>query len=1131
MALRPTSGLMPQYAKTASGASSAAYWLKFYAPGTSNDKLMYTDDSGLVSLAKCKMNTRGEPISNVMDDSSTFIPYVDGDYEAYLFFSEDDADLDNTARSLYLGKNIDPVPDSVSDLTDYQFDTISALKGAATSIKSAFVLDVYDGGYFVFNSSDLSRLVDIDPREGVYVPPSASPSGSAGAWVRQYSGAVFAQWFGARPLLDCANEIQYALEFCKAHGDQLLEVFTDKKIKPYINGDFQVEADNLIFDVGPIYCGRNFRAIGAGQSGELDVTATLGADAPDGSTEITLSDIADVANYPVGSRFVIRGYRNPDTGKPARGYKQDYFVIAHNGAALVLNEPIETNTADGFLIDYNNTEYEANFGEPNVSRLYLMQSILLTADAAPGDISVSVDTSNTTVLNALEVGDTVVVLDTVNPQDFSAYYRSANAYLHEEVNRIAGIDRTAGVITFERPLSTGMEIASYASVTKMNSLKNASIRNMTCTWVGENLVYSNGIEIVNGENCSINECTASGSNGYSWHRHAMRLSSCIDSSIKNFRIDTANYSGGGEGYGAVSYGSSRCSITNGKINKSRHAVLLNRSSDHIHVKDVVSTDCYVADFDSHGGNTNNNIYEDCEAYFGESPGGAQEFGISNIVDNLDGTATVTLSSLVFTEVSSLLQSCRINGSASDIPIYGVISSSNVVTLYFGRDHKFEVGDTINVTGQPTAAYNITGATVSAASATALSYTATALSQPEREWQYSRFAKAVNPNKDIDGIYPITATTTSPLTATITIASIPSGLTFSDMWFSTLIGYDKAGYRAGNPTHFYGDRNTKYIRCKAVGYESDSTDDLVENTHYACNVDAGCYGIEFIDFESINCQHAIGNRQNTKAFEITKAATFVSFGSGQAVFNIDNSDNSIRVDQGISFNGTGSFTATDFYRVVAETATQVTIETDVDPTSASITQTAATQPYRYMPIQNVKFDGKIIRTYPELDSEPCVDLGINQEAIVSDVFFGAHFSNVNNYPEFTNIAGVSIKGMSFEFNAVSVNEVPNLTAEYYPKSLAGSWSLNTLNYSLQIQSCSGVIITQNDFAKAPRGIAIQDSPASLIVANRFAGIEDGKVLRDLGGNNVSFFQDNFLYGASAEYVDEGTTPSFSLQTIP
>lgn len=51
-------------------------------------------------------------------------------------------------------------------------------------------------GLFVFDAGNLSAMVTADTRKGIYVAPAAAPTGTSGAWVRRFDGAVQLAWFG-----------------------------------------------------------------------------------------------------------------------------------------------------------------------------------------------------------------------------------------------------------------------------------------------------------------------------------------------------------------------------------------------------------------------------------------------------------------------------------------------------------------------------------------------------------------------------------------------------------------------------------------------------------------------------------------------------------------------------------------------------------------------------------------------------------------------------------------------------------------------------------------------------------------------------------------------------------------------
>jgi len=118
----------------------------------------------------------------------------------------------------------------VSDL-----EALRALSpGASVAIDRAFVScrssagDGYDGT-FIWVSGDQSANVSADPLRGVWVPPSAQPTGASGAWRRLYDFRLRVEWFGARPysesawkaasgaVIDSSSAFQAALNFA-GHG-------------------------------------------------------------------------------------------------------------------------------------------------------------------------------------------------------------------------------------------------------------------------------------------------------------------------------------------------------------------------------------------------------------------------------------------------------------------------------------------------------------------------------------------------------------------------------------------------------------------------------------------------------------------------------------------------------------------------------------------------------------------------------------------------------------------------------------------------------------------------------------------------------------------------------------------------
>jgi hypothetical protein len=79
-----------------------------------------------------------------------------------------------------------------------------AMPGAASRAElaardggSAYLGEAGRAGWFMFDPSNLSARISADPAQGIHVPPASDPSGSSGAWVRRFDGAVNVKWFGA----------------------------------------------------------------------------------------------------------------------------------------------------------------------------------------------------------------------------------------------------------------------------------------------------------------------------------------------------------------------------------------------------------------------------------------------------------------------------------------------------------------------------------------------------------------------------------------------------------------------------------------------------------------------------------------------------------------------------------------------------------------------------------------------------------------------------------------------------------------------------------------------------------------------------------------------------------------------
>lgn len=126
------SGSVPQYS-TAANELASGYYLKFYKARTIIPLSVATDSSGDMLLAKVKLNDRGLPISNPLDNETIFIPYISEAYRIVLYKTEADADANDTADAVF---NVDGLIPGIAPLADA---ADISLRGSTLA-----VLDDYD---------------------------------------------------------------------------------------------------------------------------------------------------------------------------------------------------------------------------------------------------------------------------------------------------------------------------------------------------------------------------------------------------------------------------------------------------------------------------------------------------------------------------------------------------------------------------------------------------------------------------------------------------------------------------------------------------------------------------------------------------------------------------------------------------------------------------------------------------------------------------------------------------------------------------------------------------------------------------------------------------------------------------
>ncbi len=127
MSFAPIALTMPQYDRTL----YAGYWLKSYEQGGTTPLNMATDAGGLTTLAKAELDTQGFPLTA---GSARFIPFIDGDYDLWLFPTEAEADANDTSNAIQLADDVNADPDSTGQLalwdTNLSYDIPEIILGS-----------------------------------------------------------------------------------------------------------------------------------------------------------------------------------------------------------------------------------------------------------------------------------------------------------------------------------------------------------------------------------------------------------------------------------------------------------------------------------------------------------------------------------------------------------------------------------------------------------------------------------------------------------------------------------------------------------------------------------------------------------------------------------------------------------------------------------------------------------------------------------------------------------------------------------------------------------------------------------------------------------------------------------------
>jgi len=231
MAYAPIAHIIPQYDQV----NLKNYWLKAYEQGGTTPLSVATDSGAGTLLVKFPLDSQGFPVT-ASSGGVRFIPFIDGDYDLWLFPTEAEADANDTTNAIQMADNLntDPFKSGFDSNTAL---TIAALKLQEGATDQRIYLLGYastsdDGeGEFYWDSASTETEI-----EGIIVKVTAVVTGR---WKRLGIVHVHVGWLGATGdgTTDDQVAIQAAVDYAETQGgiDVVLNSFKTYGVNSAIN--------------------------------------------------------------------------------------------------------------------------------------------------------------------------------------------------------------------------------------------------------------------------------------------------------------------------------------------------------------------------------------------------------------------------------------------------------------------------------------------------------------------------------------------------------------------------------------------------------------------------------------------------------------------------------------------------------------------------------------------------------------------------------------------------------------------------------------------------------------------------------------------------------------------------------
>ena len=139
MAFAPIAFVIPEYDRNL----YKNWWLKAYVPATTTPKTMATDSTGATTASRLELNSQGFPITA---GNAFVVPYIDGDYDLWLFPTAAEADDNDTTNALQFADNLG-IEGTILSVLNSTGSTVTRIEFTTDILTDTTSPDVYESDY------------------------------------------------------------------------------------------------------------------------------------------------------------------------------------------------------------------------------------------------------------------------------------------------------------------------------------------------------------------------------------------------------------------------------------------------------------------------------------------------------------------------------------------------------------------------------------------------------------------------------------------------------------------------------------------------------------------------------------------------------------------------------------------------------------------------------------------------------------------------------------------------------------------------------------------------------------------------------------------------------------------------